>query len=163
MGLVGGSPTMAAVDRTADTWLRVTAEPLPVAGLYDWAVRPDCGAVVLFSGTARDHSEGRPDVSVLEYEAYEEHVTERFARIAEETRVRWPDVRCIGIVHKTGRVPVGESSVVVVVSSPHRDTAFDAGRYCIDTLKATAPIWKREVWRDGESWGLDATEISEVR
>ena len=151
------------MDRAADTWLELTSDPLPVAGLYDWAVRPDCGAVVLFSGTARDHSDGRPDVSVLEYEAYEEHVVERFGRIVDEARVRWPDTRCVGIVHRTGVVPVGESSVVVVTSSPHRDTVFAAGRFCTDALKPTAPIRKREVLSGGEPWGPDATAIGPVR
>jgi molybdopterin synthase catalytic subunit len=66
------------------------------------------------------------------------------------------------LLHRTGVVPVGESSVVVVVSAPHRGDAFSAARFCIDTLKATVPIWKREIWRDGESWGLEAQHITEV-
>jgi molybdopterin synthase catalytic subunit len=149
-------------DPDGDTWLGLSAGELPVAAAHQWAVRPDCGAVVLFSGTARDHSAGRPDVTVLEYEAYEEQVVSRLAAIADETRRRWPSVGRLVMLHRTGRVPVGESAVVAVASAPHRDDAFSAARYCIDTLKSTVPIWKRERWRDGESWGLEAQHISEV-
>jgi molybdopterin synthase catalytic subunit len=145
-----------------ETWLAITDTEPPIAAAYQWAVQPDCGAVVLFSGTARDHSDGRPDVGRLEYEAYEEHLLERFAGLVAEIRDRWPDVRRVVIMHRVGEVPIGESSVIVVTSSPHRPDAFGAAQYGIDRLKATAPIWKRETWRDGESWGLDATEIDDV-
>ncbi|MGI9606759.1 MAG: molybdenum cofactor biosynthesis protein MoaE [Acidimicrobiales bacterium] len=145
-----------------ETWLAITEDEPPIAEAYRWAVRPDCGAVVLFSGTARDHSDGRPDVSRLAYEAYEEHLIERFDKLVAEIRVRWPEVRRVGVMHRVGEVPIGESSVVVVASSPHRDVAFDAARHGIDRLKATAPIWKQEVWSGGESWGLDAREIDEI-
>ena len=125
-------------------------------------MRPDCGAVVLFSGTARDHSDGRPDVTVLEYEAYEEQLLPRFEGLVAEIRARWPEVRRVVVMHRVGQVPIGESSVVIAASSPHREVAFEAAHYGIDRLKATAPIWKREVWSGGESWGLDAREIDEV-
>jgi molybdopterin synthase catalytic subunit len=149
-------------DPDGDTWLGLSAEDLPLAAAYAWAVRPDCGGVVLFSGTARDHSDGRPDVTVLEYEAYDEQVVPRFAAIAGEARRRWPSLGRLVMLHRTGRVPVGESAVVVVASAPHRGDAFEAARYCIDSLKSTVPIWKREQWRDGESWGLEAQHITEV-
>lgn len=145
-----------------DTWLAVTGTEPPIEAAYRWAVRPDCGAVVLFSGTARDHSEDRPDVNRLEYEAYEELLIERFAGLVSEIRERWPDVRRVVVMHRVGEVPIGESTVVIATSSPHRSDAFQAAEYGIDRLKATAPIWKRETWRDGESWGLDATQIDDV-
>jgi molybdopterin synthase catalytic subunit len=145
-----------------DTWLALSADPLPVATAYDWAVRPDCGAVVVFSGTARDHSAGRPDVSVLEYEAYDEHVVPRLSAIADEARVRWPAVRRIAMWHRTGPVAIGDTAVVVAVSSPHRDDAFLGARFCIDALKATVPIWKRESWAGGESWGLESQHLTEA-
>lgn len=145
-----------------DTWLALTEAPLPVGAVAEWAVQPSCGGLVLFNGTARDHAAGRPEVSLLEYEAYEEHVVPRLAAIAADVRVRWPAVGRVAMLHRIGPVGVGESAVVVAVSAPHRDDAFVAARFCIDTLKATVPIWKREVWRDGESWGLEPQHITDV-
>jgi molybdopterin synthase catalytic subunit len=128
----------------------------------DWAVLPSCGAVVTFTGTARDHAEGRPDVSGLEYEAYEDQIGPRFQAIVDEARRRWPDLGRVAILHRTGPVAIGEASVVVAASAPHRGAAFEAARWCIDSLKETAPIWKRETWAEGESWGLDARALSDV-
>ncbi len=147
---------------SGDTWLGLTDSALPVGAAADWVVLPRCGAVVLFSGTARDHASGRVGVEQLEYEAYEEHVVPRLTEIDAEIRRRWPAVGRVVLLHRVGVVPVGESSVVVVVSSPHRPDAFDAARFGIDTLKASVPIWKRERWAEGEDWGLEAQHISEV-
>ena len=147
---------------TDDTWLGLVEGVLPVAAAYEWAIRPDCGAVVLFSGTARDHSPGREGVEVLEYEAYDEQVVPRLSAIAADARIRWSTVRRIALIHRTGVVPVGESAVIAVVSAPHRDEAFAAARFCIDALKATVPIWKREEWSGGASWGLEQQHITEV-
>jgi molybdopterin synthase catalytic subunit len=133
-----------------------------VAEAVSWATRPDCGGLVLFSGTARDHAEGRPGVERLEYEAYDAQVVPRLAAVADEARARWPAVGRIALLHRTGVLAVGESAVVVVVSAPHRAEAFDAARFCIDTLKRSVPIWKRETWADGESWGLEAQHIVDV-
>jgi molybdopterin synthase catalytic subunit len=145
-----------------ETWVGLSSAPLPVAEAAAWAVRPDCGGLVLFSGTARDHAEGRPGVQQLEYEAYEEHAVPRLVAIADEARVRWPEVGRIALLHRTGPLAIGESAVVVAVSAPHRAAAFEAARFCIDTLKRTVPIWKREVWAGGESWGLEAQHIVDV-
>jgi len=144
------------------TWLSISHDPLPIAEASDWAVLPSCGAVVMFSGTARNHAEGRDKVEVLEYEAYEEQVVPRLGDIASHMRSQWPDVGRIAIIHRVGVVPIGESAVVVVVSSPHRGEAFEAARYAIDTLKSTVPIWKRESWAGGQSWGLEPQHITEV-
>lgn len=139
-----------------DDWLGLHDGPLPIGEIYDWVVRPDCGAVVLFSGTVRDHAEGREGVEFLTYEAYEEQVGPRLTAIAAETRTRWPTVGRIALVHRVGRLELGESSVVAAVSAPHRPEAFVAARFAIDALKASAPIWKHEVFEGGEEWGTGA-------
>jgi molybdopterin synthase catalytic subunit len=141
------------------TWVGLTDEPLPTADAAAWAVRPGCGAVVTFAGTVRDHADGRPGVSQLEYEAYEEQVTPRLAAIADEARATWDGLGGIALLHRTGVLEVGETSVVVAVSAPHRGDAFEAARYCIDELKRRVPIWKRETWDGGEAWGLDAHDL----
>lgn len=142
-----------------DEWFALTTEELPIAKIYEWAVRPDCGAVVLFSGTVRDHADGRTDVTSLEYEAYEDAVIPSFEKIASETRRRFPETRRIAILHRTGTLELGESSVVVAVSSAHRPVAFDAARFAIDALKESAPIWKKENWSGGSDWGTGAHDI----
>ena len=147
---------------SGDDWIGLTDAVLPVSGAYEWAVREDCGAVVLFSGTVRDHAEGRPGVTGLEYEAYGEQVDRRLAAIAAEMRSRWPGVGRLVMLHRTGELAVGESSVVVVASAPHRGEAFEAARWGIDTLKETVPIWKKETWAGGSDWGTDAAPISDV-
>ncbi|HZB70967.1 MAG TPA: molybdenum cofactor biosynthesis protein MoaE [Acidimicrobiales bacterium] len=146
----------------SDTWARLTDEPLAVGALAEWVVRPDCGAVVVFTGTVRDHADGRPDVTSLEYEAYAEEVEPRLEALAEEARRRWPALGRVALHHRTGTLSPGEPSVVVAVSTPHRAEAFEAAHWCIDRLKASVPIWKRETWAGGEGWGLDATEIEDV-
>ncbi len=145
-----------------DTWLGLTPDPLPVGQVLQWAGRPDCGAVVVFSGNARDHAEGRLGVIALDYEAYETQVVPRLERLAEEARRRWPDLGRVALIHRTGSLSIGDSAVVVAVSSPHRDVAFEAARWCIDTLKSTVPIWKSEMWNGGESWGADAQHVVDV-
>jgi molybdopterin synthase catalytic subunit len=147
---------------TSDTWTALTDSTVPVDEASAWAVLPRCGAVVTFSGTARDHSVGRADVSRLEYEAYEEQVVPRLDEIAATARSRWSDLGRIVLIHRVGVVPVTESAVVVAVSSPHRDHAFEAAKFCIDTLKQTVPIWKREDWSEGSSWGLEPQHITDV-
>jgi molybdopterin synthase catalytic subunit len=140
-------------------WLGLTDAELPIGTIYDWCVRPDCGAVVLFSGTVRDHAEGRTDVQRLEYEAYDEMVVPKLAEIATETRARWGDVGRIVLIHRIGVLDLGESSVVAAVSAPHRPEAFSAARFAIDALKVSVPVWKREIWADGSDWGTDAAEL----
>lgn len=145
----------------ADDWVGLTGGPLPAGAATDWATRPDCGAVVTFCGTARDHAEGRPGVTHLSYEAYEEQVVPRLVAIAADARRRW-DLGRIALLHRVGPVAIGESSVVVVASAAHRHEAFTAARFAIDRLKATVPIWKREAWAGGEDWGLDASPVGDL-
>ena len=149
----------AAAPRSGDDWVALTAGPLPVDVASAWVVRPDCGATVTFCGTARDHAEGRPGVHRLEYEVYAGPAVARMGAVIAEVRARWPEVGRIAMLHRTGGVALGEAAVVVAVSSPHRGAAFDAARHAIDELKRTVPIWKREAWEGGESWGLDAQHL----
>jgi len=130
---------------SGDTWVGLLKSSLPIDQASAWVVRPDCGGIVVFSGTARDHSDGLDGVVRLDYEAYEEHVEKSLAAIAADARARWPELGRIVMLHRVGELPIGESAVVVAVSAPHRGEAFDAARFCIDTLKETTPIWKREV------------------
>jgi len=145
-----------------DTWVDLSSDILPVQAVGEWATVARCGAVVVFTGTARDHSVGRDGVTRLEYEAYEEQAVPRLRAVADEARRRWPDVARIALIHRVGDVPLTEAAVVVAVSSPHRSEAFEAARYAIDTLKATVPIWKREDWSEGTSWGREAQHITTV-
>jgi molybdopterin synthase catalytic subunit len=146
-----------------EDWFELTSDELPIADAYAWAVQPSCGAVVLFSGTVRDHAEGRQGVQHLTYEAYESQVVPRFRAIAAELRRRWPATGRVALLHRTGQLEVGESSVVTVVSAPHRAEAFEAGRFAIDALKESAPIWKHEVWAAGAAWGTGANEVRDPR
>ena len=145
-----------------DDWCALVESELNVGSVYDWAVRPSCGAVVVFSGTVRDHAEGRSGVSLLEYEAYEAQVMPRLQAIIDAARDQWTLGR-FALLHRIGPLQLGESSVLVVVSSAHRGEAFEAARFGIDTLKATVPIWKKEHWDGGVDWGLAATAITEAQ
>ncbi|WP_420437390.1 molybdenum cofactor biosynthesis protein MoaE [Candidatus Poriferisodalis sp.] len=150
------------MSREQDTWVELTAEELPIGAIYDWVLDPAAGAVVLFSGTVRDHAEHRTGVTQLVYEAYESEVALRLADIAAEMRRQWPSVRKAALLHRVGTLGLTESSVVVAASSPHRDVAFEAARFGIDTLKATVPIWKQEHHDAGTDWGLQSQPIAQV-
>ena len=158
--------TMTAMSCTGpvdcETWLGLTADSLPVEEALRWAGRPDCGALVLFSGNARDHAEGRSGVTGLAYEAYEEQAVPRLERVADEARRRWPAIGRVVLVHRVGPVAIGEAAVVGVGSAPHRGDAFEAGRFCIDAVKATVPIWKLETWGGDEQWGSDSQHLVDL-
>ncbi len=109
----------------------------------------DCGAVVLFMGTVREMTAGRQTVA-LDYEAYPEMAQQMLQQLITEARSEWP-VHTIAIVHRVGHLDLGEISVAIAVSSPHRAQAFEAGRFLIDRLKEIVPIWKKENWSDGTS------------
>ena len=162
MPCVHGSDENRSRDLSSDTRTELTDAELSPGALYDWALRPDCGAVVLFSGTVRNHAEGREGVQHLTYEAYEEQALVRMRAIADEIRDRWPTTGRIALVHRLGRMVVTESTVLVVVSSPHRAEAFEAARFGIDALKESVPIWKHEVWDGGEGWGTGATPVRDA-
>jgi molybdopterin synthase catalytic subunit len=141
----------SSVDTIADS-LRITFAPLSLEEVYALADDPANGAVVVMSGMVRDNSEGKAVVA-LEYQAYEPMALEVFKQIAAQVRATWPDATRVVIHHRTGKLVVGDISVLVAVGCPHRAEAFAACQYAIDTLKHNAPIWKKEIWVDGStSW-----------
>ena len=140
----------------SEQWIGLSAGRLPVERVLEWAVLPSCGALVTFTGHARDHAPGRDEVTSLEYEAYESEVEAKLAAVADDLRKRWPVIGRIALLHRTGQLAIGDAAVVVAVSTPHRREAFEAAGYGIDTLKATVPIWKREIWSGGSSWVAEA-------
>ena len=129
---------------------KVVEGPIDELALED-EVRTDAdGAVIVFRGVARRQSRGR-EVVHLEYEAYPEMAEKVMAEIGDEIRTRFP-VSGVAIVHRTGVLAIGQASVVIAVSAPHRGEAFAASQYAIDRLKQIVPIWKKEVWSDGSQW-----------
>ncbi|MDB9496570.1 molybdenum cofactor biosynthesis protein MoaE [Spirulina major CS-329] len=128
----------------------VTFAPLALETVYNQADDPASGAVVVMSGTVRSQTDGRP-VEYLEYQAYEPMAIAVFAAITVTIRQQWPDTNRIIIHHRTGRLKIGDISVLVAVSCPHRGEAFAACQYAIDTLKHNAPVWKKEYFQDGSS------------
>ena len=140
-------------------WVGVGTGPLPVEAAWRWAILPRCGGIVTFCGTVRDHSEGRPGVTCLEYEAYVEQVAPRLALVAADAREHWAEIGRLVLLHRVGRLEVAEVSVVVVASTPHRAEAFAAAQFCIDTIKHTVPIWKRETWSGGTDWTLCSDDL----
>jgi molybdopterin synthase catalytic subunit len=139
---------------TSRDWIAITSEPLPVEVATTWATTAGSGGVVCFLGVVRDHSEGRAGVVGLTYEAYEEQATRALADVAAAARSRWTTVERIALLHRIGELALSDVSVAVVVAAPHRAEAFDAARFCIDTLKETVPIWKREHWEGGSDWAV---------
>jgi len=132
--------------------LFLTEEPLEplLPELVAWAVRPEYGASVVFWGTTRSPNKGR-EVDHLVYEAYPEMAERVLAKIAAEIEARYGPAR-VAIVHRLGRVDPGEASILIVVSSPHRPEAFEAARYAIDRVKQILPVWKKEIFQNGEVW-----------
>jgi molybdopterin synthase catalytic subunit len=129
--------------------VRLTHDPIGYQSLTELVRRPDCGAVVTFLGTVRDLT-GEQLTVALDYEAYAPMAEKKMAEIEADTRARWP-VGDIALVHRLGHMEVGEVSVAVAVSCPHRTEAFAACRHAIDRLKELVPIWKKENWADGRT------------
>ena len=128
----------------------ITIAPLLVEEIYALADDPRNGAIVVMSGMVRNQTNGQP-VESLEYQAYQPMALKVFENIATEIRQKWSDVTRVVIHHRIGRLKIGEISVLIAVGCPHRREAFEACQYAIDTLKHTAPIWKKEHWKDGSS------------
>jgi MoaE-MoaD fusion protein len=128
----------------------LTRDPIEAEKLIAAAKRGEDGAVVVFDGIVRDNSRGRRTL-FLDYEAYEEMAAKQMDELAREARGRF-DVRAVTMMHRLGRLEIGETSVLIVVASAHRAQGFEACRWLIDTLKKTVPIWKRETFADGAVW-----------
>ena len=129
--------------------IRLTRTTIDYHAMTEQVRRGDCGAVVLFLGTVRDLTGERVTVA-LDYEAYPAMAEKKMAEIEAETRRQWP-IGDIIMEHRLGRLDVGDISVAVAVSGPHRAQAFEACRYAIDRLKELVPIWKKENWADGST------------
>jgi molybdopterin synthase catalytic subunit len=129
--------------------IRLTYELIDYHALTEQVRRNVCGAVVTFLGTVRDLTDGKV-TTALDYEAYPGMAEKKMAEIEQETRRRWPVIE-MTMVHRLGHLEVGEVSVAVAVSCPHRGEAFEACRYAIDRLKELVPIWKKENWADGST------------
>ena len=130
---------------------QVVEHPLSPDALAALVDDPGAGGVVVFSGVVRNETGGRP-VKFLEYEAHAPMAEAKLREIGEAIRARWAEVKRVAILHRIGRLEIGESSVLIAVSAAHRGEAFEACRYAIDTLKRTVPVWKKEHFEDGEVW-----------
>lgn len=133
-----------------DIRLDISDQPLDIMTCIDQVLQPASGGIDAFIGTVRDKTKGKT-VLRLEFEAYTSMALREMRRIAETAFEKWP-LHTLVIHHRTGVLLPGETAVVIVVSAAHRDAAFEACRYAIDTLKQTVPIWKKEVFEDGEVW-----------
>ena len=130
---------------------RVVDEPLSPDAIAAEVDHPGAGGIVIFSGVVRNETAGRP-VKFLEYEAHAPMAAAKMREIGAAIRARWPSVKRVAMLHRVGRLEIGESSVLIAVSAAHRQEAFDACKYAIDTLKRTVPVWKKEHFEDGEVW-----------
>jgi molybdopterin synthase catalytic subunit len=124
--------------------------PLAIEPIAALVADPGAGAIITFAGVVRDNARGRPVVA-LEYEAYAPVAERMLAQLADELAARWP-VRRVAIWHRVGRLVVGETSVVIALSVPHRQAGFAACAYAIERLKEIVPIWKKEIYADGGTW-----------
>ncbi len=145
----GGAPQNPGT-QTADDMCEIVREPIRTAEIVAALKAPADGAVVVFDGIVRNNSSGR-ETLYLEYEAYETMALKKMRAIAEQARAKFT-IHRIAIFHRLGKLDIGETSVLIAVSSPHRGAAFDACRFAIEALKHTVPIWKKEFFSDGAVW-----------
>ncbi len=136
--------------------IALTRDRIDYHALTEQVRRNDCGGVAVFLGTVRELTEGKKTVA-LDYEAYPSMAEKKLAEIEREVRERWP-VGDVALMHRLGRLELGEISVAIAVSCPHRDQAFAACRFAIDRVKEIVPIWKKENWADGTTEWVDPTQ-----
>lgn len=132
------------------TEIKISDQPLDIQRCINWIMSPESGGIDVFIGTVRNTTKGKT-VLRLEFEAYEKMALAEMDKIAAKAGEKWPVQKLI-VHHRTGVLSVGEVAVIIAVSAAHRAAAFEACRYVIDTLKQTVPIWKKEVFEDGEFW-----------
>lgn len=132
------------------TDIKISAETLDINYCIEQVESPDCGGIDVFIGTVRSATKGKKVVR-LEFEAYERMALKEMNKLAQQAMEKW-SVQKVVIHHRTGVLQIGEIPVIIAVSAAHRDAAFEACRYIIDTLKETVPIWKKEIFEDGEVW-----------
>ena len=152
-GTAGVSPAStlnATPSKETQDFFELTTDPIDVGGVARRVVLPECGATVTLDGYAREWTKGRRTLYLV-YEAYAPMALRELERLGSEAHARF-EIAHIGIVHRTGRLEIGETSVVIAVSAPHRRAAFEACEWSIRELKRTVPIWKKEVFEDGEVW-----------
>lgn len=145
---VSGGAT--ATERGSDLNVHLVREKIETQKILENIKQPEDGAVALFEGIVRNHSRGRKTL-YLEYEAYEDMALRQMQSLVDDAKKKLP-IRDAVIIHRLGRLEIGETSVLIVVSSAHRAAAFDACRWLIDTLKQQVPIWKKEFFEDGTAW-----------
>jgi MoaE-MoaD fusion protein len=143
-------PVSGGSEGAAATLVRIVREPISTETELHRLKLPQDGAAVVFEGVVRDNTRGRRTL-YLDYEAYESMAVKQMEALAEQARSNF-DVRAVILVHRLGRLEIGETSVLIVVASAHRGPAFEACRWIIDTLKKTVPIWKKEYFEDGAVW-----------
>ncbi len=148
--VAGGDGTRSCPTSTAAKRCTISSQPLDEAEVLSRVDGPDAGGIVSFVGNVRNRARGH-DIEYLEYEAYSEMAEREMEKIALEAARKWPGTR-VAIAHRIGRLAIGDAAVVVVAASAHRDEAFLACRFAINTLKLQVPIWKREVATDGAYW-----------
>jgi molybdopterin synthase catalytic subunit len=148
-GGAGTADVSSALTNPHD-FFELTTGPIDVGAMARRVVLPECGATVTLDGYAREWTKGRRTLHLV-YEAYEAMALPEMKKLGEQAHEKF-DIAHIGIVHRTGRLEIGETSVVIAVSAPHRRAAFEACEWAIRELKRTVPIWKKEVFEDGEVW-----------
>jgi len=147
----GGAPNEVEAENLSSDFYELTTDAIDITNVARRIVPPTCGATVTLDGYVREHTRGQRRTLYLVYEAYQPMAHRELGRITREAKSKF-DIAHIGIVHRTGRLEIGETSVVISVAAPHRRSAFEACEWLIKELKRTVPIWKKEFYEDGSMW-----------
>jgi len=139
------------VDKTVSNIFKITQTPISVDEVIGTLADPSVGAITTFVGVVRGVT-GEKETLYLEYEAYPEMAEGVLAQVGQEVQQRWPEIRQVVVVHRVGRLEIGDTAIVIALSASHRRQVFDALHYAIDRIKTIVPIWKKEVWADGAEW-----------